>query len=159
MGIFAAISLAVLLIFLFATKNYKKDLFDKKEFCYPSAWFLLNHCHLNFLFSDQEMRRLASLHVNENKELFLRRYQCRRVSYGIYGTLFALLFLLCYSIGALGQEGKASSRIDRPGYGEGPEGKSVDITLSSEEENEEIRSRIDFQVQEKEYTKKEWKKV
>ena len=158
MGIFAAISLIILLIFLFVTKNYQKELFDKKEICYPSAWFLLNRCHLKQLFPEQEMRRFSSLFVNENKEVLIRNYQCKRISYGIYGIFVVLIFLLCYSAGEAGQEKEISNQIERPGFGEGSEERTVDITLSSEEKKE-IRKQLDFQVREKEYTKKEWKKA
>lgn len=158
-GIIAISFLLVILVgFLIFTKSYKKELFKKQEYFYSSACFLLEKCHFHRFFSDKQKKRIYDIFIGEDFKMAVLKYQCQRISYGIYGSLLVLCLLLLFSINTLTeQEREETKKIMRPLYGEGEKEISEDITLKAVKENEsDERQVLNFKVKEKQYTKKEW---
>lgn len=89
--------------------------------------------------------------------IVILKYQCQRISYGIYGGFLVLVLALLFLISSLaGQSEIGDRRVMRPLYGEGKKEVSRDITLQPKKGEESIRQTLDVQIQEKQYTKKEW---
>jgi hypothetical protein len=158
MGKAAGILLILLIIAVYLTRNYKKDLFDKKEYCYSFACFLLEQCHFKKLFSKEQEQSFASLYPGKDIKTAVLKYQCKRISYGIYGMFLVLLFILLFSI-AGSSEAENEGEIVRPLYGEGTKDVSLDITLESGDEEEVVRKNLELDVEEKEYSSQEWENL
>lgn len=150
-----------LLFFLLVTKGYRKELFEKQEYFYSSACFLLEKCHFKRFFSDRQKKRISDIFIGENMKTAVIKYQCQRISYGIYGSLLVLILLLLFSPSSMMEENKEETRkVMRPLYGEGEKKVSEDIVLRPiEGQDSDERQFVDFKVKEKQYTKKEWEIV
>lgn len=148
----------MVLLFIFLTRNYKKELFEKKEIFYPSACFLIEKCGISKCFSTAQKKRIFTVFIGETAKKEWRKYQCQRIAYALFGILTALLFLLLSTI--LEKENVSDIQenlIVRPLYGEGKEKVTKDITLkSTEDTSEQIRDILEIDVQEKKYSKEEW---
>lgn len=159
--IVSGVLLAVMILFLFMTRNYKKELFEKKECFYPSACFLLEKLRISRYFSDRQRKRIFDIFIGEDAKKAWMKYQCQRISCGLGGILAVLIFLFLFSMGAEPDASdRAKGRIFRPSYGAGDETLVKDITLKSTEEGgDEFRSVLKAKVREKQYSQKEWEAV
>lgn len=159
MKIISVIFLIGLIVFLFITRNYKKDQFKKEEYFYSSACFLLEKCHLSMIFSNIQKQRICQLFIGEDWKEVTLKYQCKRISYGIYGIFIVLCLVLALSFFENTEDKKENRKIMRPDYGKGTKEVSQEVILSDPKTKENIRQILDFKVQEKQYTKKEWKEI
>ena len=117
MLILTCLLLAGLSFFLIFTKNYRKKIFEKREYFYSSACFLLEKCHFQRFFSDKQKRRIYNISIGDDVKLAVLKYQCQRISYGIYGVFLVLFLLLLFSISSFTeQEREETGRIIRPLY-------------------------------------------
>lgn len=153
--------LVLLLLFLFITRNYKKDLFEKKEYFYPSAFFLIEKLQISRYFSESQRKRLFTVFIGEDAKKAWRKYQCQRIAYGLGGILAALIFMFLFLLtGMMSSSDGTDGRIFRPSYGAGNEKIAKDITLKSTEETaDEIRDTLEVEIKEKQYSKEEWETV
>lgn len=159
--IVSGILLAVMILFLFMTRNYKKELFEKKEYFYPSACFLLEKLRISRYFSDRQRKRIFDIFIGEDAKKAWMKYQCQRIGSGLGGILAVLIFLLLFFMGR-GADASDSTdgRIFRPSYGAGNETLVKDITLKSTEKGgDEVRHVLKAKVREKQYSQKEWEAV
>lgn len=152
--------LLIWVLFLFFTRNYKKELFGKSKYLYSPAYFLIEKCHFSKFFSDKQKRRIYNISIGEDFKTIILKYQCQRIVYGIYSGLILLILVLLFSINAMvdyKKEEKEIRQVMRPLHGEGKKEVSKDITLwSKKEDDTKINKNLEIKVQEKQYTKKEW---
>jgi len=123
------------------------------------ACFLLEKCKFIRFFSEKDIQYFTSIYIGEEAKRQL--YQCRvRQLEGALAGLAGMIFFLCiFLLGSGNKSAKEAGYIQRPDYGEGTKKVSEELLLTSEDGKEKEEKMIEFRVQEKAYTQREWENV